>query len=120
MWFARLLGLLTVLYSVVAMIRPRILVTPAGLVARPDPVPGPLRVLTRAVGARDTAIGLAVMLAPMTAPLAVALLLRIAADLSDAAVFGLSVPEPAARRRTLAVTLGWAALNLVALWAVLT
>ena len=120
MWFARLLGLLTLLYSIVALIRPRILVTPTGLVPRPDPVPLGFKVLTRAVAARDAAIGLAMMLAPMTAPLAWVIGLRIAADVGDAAVFGAQVGDASARWKTVGVAAGWAVLNALALWAVLT
>jgi hypothetical protein len=120
MWFARLLGLLTVLYSIVAMIRPRILVTPAGLVPRTEPVPVPLKALTRAVAARDLAVGVAMMFAPMTVPLVWALVVRIAADLADAAVFGVMVSDRAARLKTVGVAAGWGVLNLVALWAVAT
>jgi hypothetical protein len=42
--------------------------------------------------------------------------LRIAGDLGDCAVLGSSTPDPAARRKVIAVTLGWAGLNALA-WA---
>jgi hypothetical protein len=120
MWFARLLGLLTVLYSIVAMIRPRILVTPAGLVSRAEPIPVPLKALTRAVAARDIAVGVAMMFAPMTVPLVWALVIRIASDFSDAAVVGVMVADRSAKLRTVGVAVGWGVLNLLALWAVAT
>ena len=120
MWFARLLGLLTVLYSIVAMVRPRILVTPAGLVSRAEPIPVPLKALTRAVAARDIAVGVAMMFAPMTVPLVWALVIRIASDFSDAAVVGVMVADRSAKLRTVGVAVGWGVLNLLALWAVAT
>lgn len=120
MWFARLLGLLTVLYSIVVLVRPRILVTPAGLVPRAEQIPVPVKVLARGVGARDVAVGLAMMLAPMTVPLAWVLAIRIFCDLSDAAVFGVMVADRPARLKTVAVAVVWAILNGLALWAVLT
>jgi hypothetical protein len=120
MWFARLLGLLTVLYSIVVLIRPRILVTPAGLVPRADQIPVSVKALARGVGARDAAVGLAMMFAPMTVPLAWVLAIRIACDLSDAAVFGVLVPDRSAKLKTIGVAVGWGVLNGLALWAVVT
>jgi hypothetical protein len=120
MWFARLLGLLTVLYSIVALIRPRIMVTPAGLVPREETIPLSLKALTRGIAIRDIAIGVAMMFAPMTVPLVWALGLRIASDFGDAAVFGFATSDPTARLKTIGVAAGWGILNAIALWAVAT
>ena len=42
-------------------------------------------------------------------------MLRIAGDLSDAAILSRETSDPAVRQKVLAVTLGWASLNALAL-----
>jgi hypothetical protein len=69
-------------------------------VPRADAIPRPLKALTRAVAARDIAVGGAVMFAPMTVPLVWALVIRIASYFF--------------------VAVGWGVLNLLALWTVAT
>ncbi|MCF7550600.1 hypothetical protein [Pseudonocardia sp. WMMC193] len=108
--FARALGVATAAYAVATLVRPSVLTGPTGLGDS-----APAQVLTRAVGARDLASGVAVATAPTGRALELALGVRIGADLGDAVAFGLSDIPADAKKKTLAVSLGWAALNGVAL-----
>jgi len=107
---ARALGLATVAYAVTSLVRPAILTGPTGLGNS-----RPATVLTRAVGVRDAASGAAIALAPGRRSLQLALAVRVLSDLGDAAVFGTAGLPADARRKTLAVSVGWAALNAAAL-----
>lgn len=105
----RILGAITALYSVAIIVRPRLLARPCGLVDKEgEPLPG-TSTLVAAVGARDLAIGVAMMAAPEGAALRTAIAARVASDLGDAAVFGATLPDPAARRRVAGVALAWGA-----------
>jgi len=114
-WFPRTLGVLTAAYGVATLVRPAILAGPAGLAGSDGQPSEPVSILVRAVGVRDTVNGVTVALAPAGAPLKLALAARIAADLGDAAVFGLSPGDPAAKRKAVVVGLAWGALNALAL-----
>ncbi|WP_066376545.1 hypothetical protein [Herbidospora mongoliensis] len=106
----RILGAITVLYSVAIIVRPRLLAGPCGLVDKAgEPLPG-TSTLIAAMGARDLAIGAAMMAAPQGAPLHVAIAARVASDLGDAVSFGTTLPTPAARWRVGGVALAWAAV----------
>ncbi|WP_239155131.1 hypothetical protein [Amycolatopsis sp. FDAARGOS 1241] len=72
-----------------------------------------VRTLVAAIGPRDTAIGLGIVLAPDGAPLRTALSARIASDTADALVFGFGLPDRCARPTVVAAALGWAALCAV-------
>ena len=63
--------------------------------------------LTRGIGARDLATGLAVALVPGGAALYTALAVRITADFGDCALFGSMITDRKARTKTIAVTAGW-------------
>ncbi|GAA1834341.1 hypothetical protein GCM10009836_10680 [Pseudonocardia ailaonensis] len=110
---ARLLGLATTAYAVTTLVRPSVLTGPTEVGETPSTA-----VLTRAVGARDAASGLAIALAPGRRSLQLALATRAASDLGDAVAFGTADLSPEARKKILAVSLGWAALNVAALIAV--
>ncbi|HEX6346032.1 hypothetical protein [Umezawaea sp.] len=110
-WFPRVLGAATAAYSAAVIARPEVLTTPTGLGDTPA-----THALTAAVGARDLVSGLAVALAPAGAPLRLALLARVAMDVGDA-VLALSAPDRATRNKVVAVALGWAAVNALALLA---
>ncbi|GAA3883838.1 hypothetical protein GCM10022243_55710 [Saccharothrix violaceirubra] len=112
-WPAKLIGLATAAYGAAVVVRPEVLTKPTGLATRPTPA---ISALVRSVGTRDVVSGLSVALAPEGTPTRAALAVRIAMDLGDAAVLGAAAPTAAVRRKVLAVTLGWAALNLVVLW----
>lgn len=98
-------------YGVFASLKPRHLADNMGArgreVAKYDK-------LARAYGARDLSISAVGLLGPSRA-VPVAMGLRIASDLTDALVLGSAAPDSRVRRKILGVTLGWAALNAVAL-----
>ncbi|KOV85227.1 hypothetical protein [Nocardia sp. NRRL S-836] len=106
----RVLGAVTAAYSAALVVSPRILAKPTGLAGRGGEVPGPVRTLIAAIGARDTAIGAAMMFATPGLPLRTAVATRVAADLADAAVFGLTLPDRAARRKVAVFAVSWALL----------
>ncbi|GAA3744147.1 hypothetical protein HDA32_002420 [Spinactinospora alkalitolerans] len=107
---ARTLGLVTAGYSAAITVRPELLARPCGLVAGDGRAPAPVRTLISAIGVRDTAIGLAMALAPEGRPLRVAIAARVAADAGDAVVFGLGLPDRGARRKVAAFASAWAGL----------
>ncbi|MFF3644534.1 hypothetical protein [Streptomyces sp. NPDC002564] len=111
---ARALGAATVLYSAAIMIRPRWLAGPCGLAETDGSVSTGTAVLVRAIGARDTALGAAIVFAPTPVARRTALWCRAAADLSDAVLFGAAQQDPARRAKIAAVAGGWAALNAAA------
>lgn len=114
-WPARVLGVLTVLYGLAVIVKPRLMATPTG-VGEPDgSASRPAAILTRAVGVRDMAIGLAMVFAPAGAALYVALAVRIASDMSDAAIFGLSPGDPKTRMKVVVVAGVYGLLNVGAL-----
>ncbi|MFI5611888.1 hypothetical protein [Amycolatopsis sp. NPDC051903] len=104
----RALGAATAAYGATTIAFPRVLAKPCGL-----PTTTPVRTLIAAIGARDTAIGLAMALAPAGAPLRTAVSARVASDTADAVVFGLGLPDRSARPKVVAAALGWAALCAV-------
>jgi hypothetical protein len=115
-WLPRTLGALTAVYGAATLVRPSIFSKPAGLSG--DTPPTPVGILVRAVGVRDIANGLAMATAPAGPALRLAIGARIAADLGDAATFALSPNEDAAaKRKAIAVGVGWGALNLLGLLA---
>lgn len=112
-WLPRTLGVLTAAYGLATLVRPAILAKPSGL-STGEPS-SPVSTLVRAVGVRDIASGVAVAVSSGRAQ-QLALGARIAADLGDAVTWAFSsAPDSAERRKTIAVGVGWAALNAVAL-----
>ncbi|WP_405693743.1 hypothetical protein OHA99_02650 [Streptomyces coelicoflavus] len=69
-------------------VRPAWLARPCGLTAEDGAVPASTATLIRAVGARDTAIGMVMCLGRGPRVLQTASACRVAADLSDAVLFG--------------------------------
>ncbi|GAB3886933.1 hypothetical protein GCM10029964_052040 [Kibdelosporangium lantanae] len=69
----RVLGALTTAYSVSIIVAPRLLAKPCGLATAAGEVTADVRTLVGGIGARDAAIGVAMMLAPPGRPLQVAL-----------------------------------------------
>jgi hypothetical protein len=113
-WLPRVFGVLTAVYGLATLVRPAIFAKPAGLSGDEPPVP--VGVLVRAVGVRDVANGLAMATAPAGPALRAAIGARIAADFGDALTFALSPNEdPNARKKAVAVGVGWGALNLLGL-----
>jgi hypothetical protein len=109
----RILGGATTAYSLAIIAAPRLLAKPCGLTTATGEVSPGVRPLIGGIGARDVVIGVAMMAAPPGRPLRLAVAGRVAADLSDALIFGLSLPDRAARRKVAAFATGWAALCAV-------
>jgi hypothetical protein len=115
-WLPRTLGVLTAAYGLATLVRPAILARPSGLSAGEPPAA--VSTLVRAVGVRDIASGVAMAVSSGRAQ-RIAVGARIVADLGDAVTWAFSSsPDPGARRKTIAVGVGWAALNAIGLAAV--
>ncbi|MGW5745336.1 hypothetical protein [Amycolatopsis sp. NPDC003861] len=84
----RVPGAVTAAYSATIIAAPRVLAKPCGLTTPAGGVTAGVRTLIAGIGARDAAIGLAMLLAPEGKPLQVALAARVASDAADAVVFG--------------------------------
>ncbi|QTA36703.1 hypothetical protein JHY03_69180 (plasmid) [Streptomyces sp. CA-256286] len=110
----RVLGAATAAYSVAIMIRPVWLARPCGLTQADGTVPGSTALVIRAVGARDAALGTAMLLAPDPRSLRVVTLCRAAADLSDAALFGAALTGRARRLKVAGFAAVWGTLCAVA------
>ena len=104
-WFPRLLGLATAGYGAAILVRPRLMTGPCEL---PDDAAS--RVLTRAVGSRDLLSGLAMLLAGSPSTLRLAIAVRVGADVGDAVLLGMFLPNVTARRKAAAVASVWGAL----------
>ena len=113
-WFPRLIGLLTLLYGISAVVTPRPIARHGEL---DDPrSPGPaVRILSATIGFRDIVSGAAIMAAPCGGVLLAALAARVAFDAGDAAVFGRLAPTPEARRKIAAIALGWGGLSALSM-----
>jgi hypothetical protein len=102
----RALGALTAAYGAYTLARPHSLARVAGLVTPDQPVSRATRNLGWAIGGRDFASGVAIMLAPAGAALRTALAVRVACDAGDAIGFGVAVPR-SSRAKVIAVAAGW-------------
>jgi hypothetical protein len=71
--------------------------------------------LAQAYGIRDVAIGAFGLFGRSGRTVRTAMLIRIVMDLGDAALLAPRMRDDAIRQKVLAVTLGWAGLNAVAL-----
>jgi hypothetical protein len=74
-----------------------------------------LELLARTYGVRDVAIGGLGLLGRRPGTVRTAMLLRIAMDLGDAAVLSARTQDEDVRKKVLAITLGYAGLNALAL-----
>lgn len=102
----RVLGALTLAYGIWTVTRPASLVRAADLEPADQPISGAGRALGRLVGLRDAASGLAMMTAPVGAPLQHAVAFRVACDAADVVALGASAP-PGSRAKVVAVAAGW-------------
>lgn len=71
--------------------------------------------MARTYGARDLAVGALGAFGKSEKTVTAAMLLRIAMDLSDAAVLSREAEDESAKQLVLGVTIGWATLNALAL-----
>jgi hypothetical protein len=111
----RTVGAATAVYGAAVAAWPDLLAKPSGLVddrgrSMPD-----TRVALRPLAWRDAASGAALAVAPAGAALRTAAVLRIAADLGDAVVLGLTLPAREKRLGAVAVSVGWGALSVTGL-----
>jgi hypothetical protein len=105
-WIPRALGIATAVYGAAIAARPVLMAKPTGLVdATGAPNPG-VAALTRSIGVRDVATGLAMAFAPAGAPLRAAIAIRVASDATDAVAFGTGLPAADGRRNSAAVAGG--------------
>jgi hypothetical protein len=116
----RILGFVTAAYSGAIGIKPVLLARPCGLAEGPDQseVSPAVRTLIGGIGARDLAIGTAMVLAPRGPALRWAIRMRVASDLGDVVVFGSGLPDPGRKARIAGFAAAWAGLcALSARWA---
>lgn len=106
----RVLGALTAGYGVAVVVRPGLLAHPCGLTDTDGRPSTATTILTRAVGARDTASGLAMTLATGRRATVTAIGIRVACDTADTILFGLTLPEPKSRGKAARVAGGWGLL----------
>lgn len=104
-----LVGAATAAYSAGLIAFPRVLIKPCELEDSTD-----TRTLTRGIGVRDAAIGLAMVLAPAGPARRLAVGARVAADLGDAAAFGAGLAGRPSRTKVVAFAAGWGLLSLAA------
>ena len=112
MLFSRIMSLLTLAYGLFAAVKPRHLAD--ALEAGPNQ-PAVYDKVAYTFAGRDIAISLLGAAGPTRELVTAAMGLRIAGDFSDAATLGLTAKDSGVRRKVLAVTLTWAALNGIAL-----
>ena len=111
----RVLGAITAAYSAVIVIAPDVLAKPCRMTDAAGRSRWETRLLVRAVGIRDAAIGVAMMTAPPGAALTAATAARIASDAGDAVAFGIALPAKDTKLKIAGFAVMWASLNAVAL-----
>ncbi|GAA2155808.1 hypothetical protein GCM10009844_43430 [Nocardioides koreensis] len=108
---SRMMSTATAGYGVFALVNPAHL--PDALQADKEDRPG-LELLAETYGVRDLAISALGIFGRSPRTVRAAMLLRIAMDLGDAALLSTKTDDEV-RQKVLAVTLGWAGLNALAL-----
>ncbi|NYD41410.1 hypothetical protein [Nocardioides panaciterrulae] len=109
---SRLMSTATAGYGAFALARPAHL--PDALQADKSDRSG-LELLARTYGVRDLAISALGVFGRSERTVRAAMLMRIAMDLGDSALLATRTRDDAVRRKVLAVTIGWASLNTLAL-----
>jgi len=102
-------GAATAAYSAALVVSPKILIGPCGLEDSRD-----TRTLTRALGVRDAAIGLAMVAAPAGRARRLTTAARVLADWGDAAAFGAGLAGRPTRGKVVGFAAAWGALSLLA------
>lgn len=102
----RLLGVATAAYGVAITAKPELLLKPSGLPTDDER----LHMMTRTLGVRDFASGVAMALAPSRKAMRMAIGVRVASDVGDAAVLGSALAGKPEQKKVLAVAGGWAVL----------
>lgn len=111
----RATGAATALYGLAVTARPALLARPSGLTGPDGTVPSAVALSLRPLALRDAVCGLAMLLAPDDRSLRAATLLRIAADLGDAALLTGALPARRHRLMAFTVSVGWGALSVAGL-----
>ncbi len=114
MKYSKLFSLATAFYGVFALAKPRHLAD--NLEAPAEQAPAFDRMAYTFAG-RDLPISGLALASSNPSVITAMMVLRIVGDLSDATVLGTSTSKPAVQKKLLAVTLGWGALNTIALVA---
>ena len=116
-WFPRMVGILTAVYGLSAIVRPEVIARHGEL---DDPAirRSGVALLSAIVGVRDVVSGVAILVAPSGAVLLAALAARVTFDAGDAALFGSLLPTRRGRRKIATVALGWGGVSALSmLWA---
>ena len=110
--FPRVMGALTLAYSVAVVARPKVLAGPCGLTDSLGEVPRDVASTVRAVSTRDAVISAAMLVAPAGPALRTLTAVRGMCDLSDGLTLGLPA-DPATRKKVIAVGGAWGSLVLL-------
>ena len=110
--FPRVMGALTLAYSVAVVARPKVLAGPCGLTDDLGQVPRDVASAVRALSTRDAVISAAMLVAPAGPALRTVTVVRGLCDLSDGLTLGLPA-EPETRKKVIAVGGAWGALVLL-------
>lgn len=102
-------GAATATFSAALVVAPRVLIGPLGM-----PDSAQTRALLRALGARDAAIGLAMLTAPGGGARDLAAAARVLSDCADAAVLPSAVPDRGRAAVLRVSAAAWGALALAA------
>lgn len=114
MKYSKLISLGTAGYGVFALVKPRHLADAYEAPAAQAPA---YDRMAYTYAGRDLTISGLALLSKDPSVITAAMLLRILGDLADATILGTGTSKPAVRKKVLAVTVGWAALNTGALLA---
>lgn len=110
---SRIMSTATAAYGVYALLQPGHL---GAALDAPDEQRPAFDVMAQTYALRDIPVSAVGMFASSPALVSASMLMRIASDIGDATILGSSVRDEQVREKVLQVTLGWAALNAVALW----
>lgn len=116
-WFPRIVGILTAVYGLSAIVRPNVIARHGEL---DDPAirRSGVALLSAIVGVRDLVSGVAIVVAPYGGILLAALAARVAFDAGDAALFGSLLPTRRARRKFAILASGWGGVSALSMiWA---
>ena len=116
-WIPRLLGAATAAYGAAITARPELFLKPTKLTTDDGRPASGRSTLAMAIGGRDLASGLAMLLAPAGLPLRTAIAVRVGADVVDLAVLGSRLPDKDAREKATMVAAGWGAVCALSILA---
>ncbi len=109
---SRILSTATGAYAVFALIKPEHL---GSALEVPAEQMSAFDLVAYTYAGRDLPLSLVGMFATSPTLVSASMAMRIASDCGDAAILGLTMKDPAIRKKALSVTIGWGALNTVAL-----